>query len=84
METHIGIVGIILHKREEAAPKVNQVLTDFGDIIVGRMGMPYNDRQMHVITLIVDGKDSAICKMTSQLEAIEHVTVKTSTAKCDL
>lgn len=84
MDNHVGIVGIIVHNREVAAPKVNKVLTQYGDLIAGRMGMPFHGKKTHVITLIIDGKDSDICKMTSELEAIKDVTVKTSTAKCAL
>ncbi|MDD4003612.1 MAG: hypothetical protein PHW69_00215 [Elusimicrobiaceae bacterium] len=84
MENYVGIVGIIIHNRETAAPQVNEVLTRHGNLIAGRMGMPYHGKKMHVITLIVDGKDSDICRMTGELEAIKDVIIKTSTAKCNL
>ena len=55
MEQHaVGVVAIIVKKRAAGAPEVNRVLTEFGDIVLGRMGLPYAQRDLHIITLIVD------------------------------
>jgi len=37
MEKRLGFVGIIIHNRKKAAPEVNRVLTEFGDLVIGRM-----------------------------------------------
>jgi len=42
----LGVVGIVVENRVENAPKVNSVLTEFGDIILGRLGLP-NKGQRH-------------------------------------
>ncbi len=77
----VGIVGIIIHNRKDRAPKVNEILTQYGDIIVGRMGIPYTERGVNVIALIVDGTISKIGAMTGKLGMIEGVTVKSAMAK---
>ncbi len=77
----VGIVGIIIHNRKDRAPKVNELLTQYGDIIVGRMGIPYAEREVSVIALIVDGTVSDIGAMTGKLGMIEGVTVKSTMAK---
>ncbi len=77
----VGIVGIIIHNRKDRAPKVNDILTQYGDIIVGRMGIPYHERGYNVITLIVDGTTNEIGAMTGKLGMIEGVTVKSAMAK---
>ncbi|MFA6583753.1 MAG: TM1266 family iron-only hydrogenase system putative regulator [Elusimicrobiaceae bacterium] len=82
MEKHVGIVGIIIHNREKSAPKVNNILTEYGDLIVGRMGIPYHEKKMNVISLIVDGTTDQIGAMTGKLGQVEDVTVKCTTAKC--
>jgi putative iron-only hydrogenase system regulator len=81
MEKHLGAVVVIIKKREEAAPKVNDILTHFGNIIVSRMGFPYEKRQVNVITLIVDGTNDEIGALTGRLGMFKNVTVKTTLAK---
>ena len=83
MEKHVGVIAILIHDRKIAAPKVNEVLTHYGDLIVGRMGIPYAKRgDMHVITLIVDGTNDELGAMTGKLGAVKGVTVKSTLAKC--
>ena len=77
-EERIGVVGLVVEDRMTAAPKVNQILSDYGDIIVGRMGVPYRDRGISVIALIVDGDTDAIGAMTGKLGAVPSVKVKTA------
>ena len=81
MKKRVGFVGIIIENREKCAPEVNELLTQYGDIIVGRMGIPYHVRGFNVITLIVDGTISEIGAMTGKLGMIEGVTVKSAMAK---
>ena len=81
MERHLGAVVVIVKQREEAAPKVNDILTQFGEIIVARMGFPYERRGVNVITLIVDGTTDEIGALTGRLGMFKSVTVKTTLAK---
>ena len=81
MEKHLGAIVIIIRKREEAAPKVNAILHQFGNIIVARMGFPYEKRGVNVITLIVDGSTDEIGALTGKLGMFKNVTVKTTLAK---
>ena len=41
MGKRLGFVGIIVHNRKKTAPLVNKILTEFGDLIIGRMGIPH-------------------------------------------
>jgi len=77
----VGVVGIIIENRGKSAPEVNKLLTQYGDIIVGRMGIPYHERGVHVITLIVDGTTNEIGAMTGKLGMIDGVKVKSAMAK---
>jgi hypothetical protein len=43
-EHRLGVVAVFVENRLETAPKVNQVLSDYGQIVVGRMGIPYHGR----------------------------------------
>ncbi|MCK9594920.1 MAG: iron-only hydrogenase system regulator [Candidatus Omnitrophica bacterium] len=81
MEKHLGAVVIIVKKRQEAASGVNELLSQFGNIIVSRTGFPYEKRGVNVITLIVDGTTDEIGALTGKLGMFKSVTVKTTLAK---
>lgn len=74
----MGVVGIVVTNRLENAPKVNEILTSYGHIIVGRMGIPYRERGFSVIALIVDGTTDELGAMTGKLGSIPGVKVKTA------
>ncbi|WPC41865.1 TM1266 family iron-only hydrogenase system putative regulator [Clostridium sp. JS66] len=77
MEKRIGVVGIVIEDLENAS-KVNSILHSFASIIVGRMGIPYKEKNISVISLIVDGTSDNISAMTGKLGKIEGVNVKSA------
>lgn len=77
-EQRIGVVGIVVRDRLTSAPKVNQILSEYAHIIIGRMGVPYRDRGISVIALIVDGDTDTLGAMTGKLGALSGVRVKTA------
>ncbi len=80
MEKRIGVIGIVVEERE-IVPRVNQILSEYADINVGRMGIPYRERNLAVISLIVDGTTDEIGAMTGKLGNLPHVTVKSALTK---
>ncbi|WP_446898094.1 TM1266 family iron-only hydrogenase system putative regulator [Clostridium sp. LBM24168] len=80
METRIGVVGIVV-KNLENSKVVNQILHSFAHIIVGRMGIPYREKNISIISVIVDGTSDEISSMTGKLGKISGVTVKTAITK---
>lgn len=80
METRIGVVGIVVRNLENSKT-VNQILHSFAHIIVGRMGIPYREKNISIISVIVDGTSDEISAMTGKLGKISGVTVKTAITK---
>ncbi len=78
MERRLGVVGIVLEDRKNTAPMVNQILSDHGDIIVGRMGIPYKDRQVAVISVVVDGTTDELGSLTGKLGMLKGVHICSS------
>ena len=74
-------MGIIVHDRKKAAPLVNEILTGFGSLIAGRMGLPYERRNCSIITLIVDATTDELGALTGRLGGIEGVSVKAALSK---
>lgn len=82
MEKRIGIVGIVVQDLS-SADRVNAVLHEHAGLIVGRMGIPYRERGVSVISLIVDGTNDEISAMTGKLGRIPDVTVKSMVSRID-
>lgn len=81
MEKRLGFVGIIIENREANAAAVNELLGDFGDIIVARMGVPYEKRACSAITLIVDTTTDDLGVLTGKLGALPGISVKSMLSK---
>lgn len=80
METRIAIIGIIVEDTE-SAEKINALLHEYGKYIVGRMGIPYRERKLSVISVIIDAPNDMIGALSGKLGMIPGVTVKTVYSK---
>lgn len=80
MSKRMGVVGIVVEDLN-AADRINTVLHEYAGIIVGRMGIPYRERGVSVISLIVDGENDEISAMTGKLGRIKDVSVKSALTK---
>lgn len=78
MENRVGVIGIIITDREKQAHRVNEILGEFGEIIVGRMGIPYREKNISVLALIVDGDTDTLGALTGKLGLIPGVKVKSA------
>lgn len=74
----VGVVGIVIEDRARSAGRVQEILSQYGDMIVGRMGIPYRERDLAVIALIVDGTTDAVGAMTGKLGALPGVMVRSA------
>ena len=77
----VGVIAIIIKNRTESVHKVNEILSEFGEIVLGRMGLPYHERDLNIITLIVDATTDKIGSLTGKLGMVTDVTVKSTLAK---
>ncbi len=76
----LGVIGIVVEDRQ-AVPMVNDILSRHAPIIIGRMGLPYREKELSVISLIVDGSTDEIGALTGKLGNLSGVTVKSALAK---
>jgi len=81
MNKRLGFVGIIVEDRKKAAHQVNDILSEHGEIIVARVGLPYRERHCSVITLIVDATTDELGALTGKLGTLEGVSVKSALTK---
>ena len=80
METRIALVGIIVEDTSAAAA-ANEILHQFGRFIVGRMGVPYRDKGICIISVIIDAPQQEISAMSGRLGKLPGISVKTLYSK---
>lgn len=80
-ETRIAVLSVIVEKRERDAEKVNALLSEYGEYIVGRMGIPYHEKNVSVICVVMDAPLSAANALTGKLGQVEGVSAKTLFSK---
>ena len=78
----IGVVGIVLKGDKAVAVEMQKVLSDFADIIVGRMGVPR--QEANAIALIVEGSQERISALTGRLGRFESLSVKSAITSFEL
>ena len=80
METRIALIGIVVENRD-SAQKMNEVLHEYGEFIIGRMGIPYAKRNVSVVSVVVDAPNDTISALSGKLGMIPHVSSKTVYSK---
>lgn len=80
MEKRIGIVGIVIEDLS-CVESVNVILHEYSGLIVGRMGIPYKERGVSVISIIVDGSNDEISALTGKLGRVTGASVKSMITK---
>ena len=80
METRIALIGIIVENKD-SAKRINDILHEYGDFIVGRMGIPYSKRSVSVISIVMDAPNDIISALAGKLGMIPQVSIKTVYSK---
>ena len=80
MDSRVSVISIII-KDEEAAVTVNELLHEFRDYIDGRMGIPYRQREVSIISVVLDAPGDVTSSLSGKLGMLKGVSAKTLTAK---
>ena len=79
-ENRIAIVAIIV-ENADAVMALNSILHEFSSYIIGRMGIPYREKNLSLISIAVDAPNDVISTMTGKLGQLEGITVKAAYSK---
>lgn len=79
-DTRLAIVAIIVEEIEQTE-RLNKILHDYSQYIIGRMGIPYQKKNVNVISVVVDAPNDIIGAISGKLGMIENITVKTVYSK---
>ena len=80
----IGVVGIVIEGNRDVAMEVQKILSENGDIILGRMGIPDREDNISAISLIVKGESERISALTGKLGRLERVNVKSALTSVEI
>lgn len=80
METRIALIGIIVEDIN-AVENVNEILHNYGSYIIGRMGIPYREKQVNIISIVIDAPNDVISSLSGKLGMIKGISVKTVYSK---
>lgn len=77
METRIAVMGIIVEDTD-SVESLNSVLHDYGAYIIGRMGIPYRDRSLSIVSIAIDAPQDVIATLAGKIGNISGISVKTA------
>ena len=82
METRVAVMSILVEESEgrpsESVKQLNGLLHEFGQYIIGRMGIPYRQKQVNIISIAMDAPQNVISALSGKIGRLPGVTVKTT------
>ena len=79
MDTRVAVISIIVEDDSSTAD-INALLSDFSDYVIGRMGVPYKERKVRLISVAVDAPQDRIAALSGRIGSLPGVSVKTAYA----
>lgn len=79
MDTRVAVISIIV-ENDESTAELNSLLSGFSDYVVGRMGVPYKERGVRLISVAVDAPQDMIAALSGRIGSLSGVSVKTAYA----
>lgn len=80
METRVALIGIIVEDLD-AVTKLNALLHEYGQYIIGRMGLPYREKEISIISVVMNAEPDIISTLAGKLGMLSGVNVKTIYSK---
>ncbi|MBQ4556580.1 MAG: iron-only hydrogenase system regulator [Clostridia bacterium] len=77
METRVAVMSIIV-ENADSVETINALLHDFGQYIIGRMGLPYRERKISIISIAIDAPQDKISALAGKIGKLDGVSVKTA------
>ena len=77
METRVAVMSIIVEDAQ-AVERLNSFLHEYGEYIIGRMGIPYRKRKVSIISIAMDAPQNVISSLAGKIGSLKGVSVKTA------
>lgn len=73
----VAVMAIIVEDREATEP-LNSLLHDYGKYIIGRMGIPYREKGINIISIALDAPQDEISALSGKIGKLQGISVKTA------
>jgi putative iron-only hydrogenase system regulator len=80
LETRVALIGIIVEDLE-SVERMNGLLHEYGEYVIGRMGIPYREKNISIISVVVNAQADIISTLAGKLGMLKGVSVKTVYSK---
>lgn len=80
METRVALIAIVV-ENTNSAEKLNAVIHEYGRYIIGRMGIPYEKKNISVISIALDASQDVISSLAGKIGRLDGVSAKTVYSK---
>ena len=77
METRVAVITVIVENPESVA-KINELLHGVGQYIIGRMGLPYREKHISIISIAIDAPQNLTSEVSGRIGRLDGVSVKTT------
>lgn len=77
LETRVAVMSIIVENSDNVE-QINSLLHDYGDYIIGRMGIPYKKKNINIISIAIDAPQDTISALSGKIGKLDGVSVKTA------
>ena len=77
MKTRVAVMGIIV-ENWESVDKLNAILHDYSEFIIGRMGIPYKRKNINIISIAIDAPQDTISALSGKIGKLDGISVKTA------
>ena len=77
METRVAVMSIIV-ENSDTVEKLNSILHDYGEYIIGRMGIPYRKKGISIISVALDAPQNTIAALSGKIGSLTGISVKTA------
>lgn len=81
MDTRVALIGIIVENMD-STPELNKLLHEYGSYIIGRMGLPYRERNVHIISVAIDAPQDVINALSGKIGRLDGITGKDGVFEC--
>ncbi|MDY4971353.1 MAG: TM1266 family iron-only hydrogenase system putative regulator [Lachnospiraceae bacterium] len=79
MSTRVAVIGIVV-ENYDSADALNEILHQYGQYVIGRMGIPYREKKINIISVAVDAPQNIISAMSGKIGRLPGVSAKTAYA----
>ena len=76
MDNRVALIGIMV-ENPDSIETMNHILHEYGQYIIGRMGLPYRERGLSIISIVLDAPMNQISSLSGKLGMLDGISTKT-------